>query len=530
MLCERLRAHAASLSSKGQTGHDRSSSNSSGGSAQSGKGLSAWTADELADVAAALQAKGVQPPSVLQPFAPQRSTTISTPTATPTTSAADASAAIPTFYRPRLGQTRKASASSASSSTAASSANAKLQELARELHLAHASRQVGSRADLDKLWQQLELCSDITTTAAPAISAANATTSVKSSKEDVRISYARFTECKAWVQQHTPALSVYFTPATYLMFEADAKGCISSTALFEYISQTVVFQQIRLGFCLFDSTGAGFVTEAQLERFIAQQVPSLPQLEDLEEDFRATYVVYACRKFLFFLDPLRSGRVRIDSLLLSEIFAEFLQLQEAKLPKKQLAANWFALPTLTRIHGQFMDLDVDGNGLLSLNEFINVDSGALSDAAVERVFQTCLTFGGELDYKGFLDFKLAQLQPLHARSLHYFFRLLDLDHKGRIDAFAIRFFWRSMLQHPTMQAMPIVRPEDIVNEVFDMIKPENPGFITLQDLLKSGKGDTVVGILTDVNKFIAYENRESQPPAPADGDGDGDGGDDGGDD
>jgi serine/threonine-protein phosphatase 2A regulatory subunit B'' len=44
-----------------------------------------------------------------------------------------------------------------------------------------------------------------------------------------------------------------------------------------------------------------------------------------------------------------------------------------------------------------------------------------------------------------------------------------------------------------------------------MVKPADPYQITLKDLKVSGVGHTIVSILTDVNGFWAYDNRESQP-------------------
>jgi hypothetical protein len=41
-----------------------------------------------------------------------------------------------------------------------------------------------------------------------------------------------------------------------------------------------------------------------------------------------------------------------------------------------------------------------------------------------------------------------------------------------------------------------------------MIKPANPNYITLNDLITSGQGETVISILTDLNGFLTYENRE----------------------
>lgn len=47
------------------------------------------------------------------------------------------------------------------------------------------------------------------------------------------------------------------------------------------------------------------------------------------------------------------------------------------------------------------------------------------------------------------------------------------------------------------------------DEIFDMVKPGHPAYITLADLKRSGVGHTVVSILTDVNGFWAYEHREN---------------------
>jgi hypothetical protein len=50
--------------------------------------------------------------------------------------------------------------------------------------------------------------------------------------------------------------------------------------------------------------------------------------------------------------------------------------------------------------------------------------------------------------------------------------------------------------------------EDVKDEIFDMVKPQFPLIITLQDLITSGQGGTVVSLLTDLHGFWLYENRE----------------------
>lgn len=55
-------------------------------------------------------------------------------------------------------------------------------------------------------------------------------------------------------------------------------------------------------------------------------VPTLPALDGLDSSFSSFYVCTATRKFLFFLDPLRTGRVRIIDILSSNFLEDLLEV------------------------------------------------------------------------------------------------------------------------------------------------------------------------------------------------------------
>ena len=46
------------------------------------------------------------------------------------------------------------------------------------------------------------------------------------------------------------------------------------------------------------------------------------------------------------------------------------------------------------------------------------------------------------------------------------------------------------------------------------VNPNNHEYITVSELVRSGVGHTVCGILTDVEAFFAYDNREMQDGGP----------------
>tara|TARA_B110000008_G_C16608521_1_gene419489 strand:- start:353 stop:610 length:258 start_codon:yes stop_codon:yes gene_type:complete len=60
---------------------------------------------------------------------------------------------------------------------------------------------------------------------------------------------------------------------------------------------------------------------------------------------------------------------------------------------------------------------------------------------------------------------------------------------------------------------------DVIDEIFDMVKPKRKDRITLKDLIDSGVGHTIVSILIDVNGFWAYDNRETLIAGPLNDDG-----------
>lgn len=53
--------------------------------------------------------------------------------------------------------------------------------------------------------------------------------------------------------------------------------------------------------------------------------------------------------------------------------------------------------------------------------------------------------------------------------------------------------------------------EDVINEIFDLLKPRTPGRITKEDLLAVENSGIVFGILGDVWEFWRHEHREDQP-------------------
>ncbi|KAL7648208.1 UNVERIFIED_CONTAM: hypothetical protein RMT77_000111 [Armadillidium vulgare] len=301
----------------------------------------------------------------------------------------------------------------------------------------------------------------------------------------------------------------FFMPSTFCkLLQNDPYGRISVMNFFNYVMRKVWLHQTRIGLSLYDFAGQGFLRESDLENYILDLFPTILQLNELEKSFHSFYVCTAVRKFFFFLDPLHSGQIKIQDILACSFLDDLLELRDEDLPKKQQQSNWFSAPSALRVYGIYLNLDKDHNGMLSKEELGKYGMGTLTKVFIDRVFQECLTYGGEMDYKTYLDFILALENQKEPQALQYFFKILDVDGKGYLNTFTLNYFFRSIQEQMVKHNQEPVNFEDVKDEIFDMVKPSDATKITLQDLIDCGQGDVVVSILIDLNGFWSYENRE----------------------
>lgn len=81
----------------------------------------------------------------------------------------------------------------------------------------------------------------------------------------------------------------------------------------------------------------GYLREKDLENYIFELIPIFAQLQNQQENFYPFYVITAVRKFFFFLDPKRTGRIYIKDMLTSPILAELYELRQDRFTQEELA-------------------------------------------------------------------------------------------------------------------------------------------------------------------------------------------------
>ncbi|CAK81725.1 unnamed protein product (macronuclear) [Paramecium tetraurelia] len=363
----------------------------------------------------------------------------------------------------------------------------RVRQEARTRFLNHKTGEILDKEDLEKLWTELK----------------NNISPPDDKKE--RINYNSFLTIAS---QLPIKCRHFFSASTFLKFDRDEYGRIDIVAFFHSIVRKVNLFQTRIQISLYDSIGNGYLREKDLENYIFELIPTFPQLEKLDQNFYPFYVITAVRKFFFFLDSKRTGRIYIKDMLTSPILAELYELRQEKLTLEELGQNWFSKQSALKVYERYLKLDNDHNGLLSKQELSKYSWG-LTDIFIDRVFEEYQTFEGEMDYKTFLDFVLAMENKKSQQAIQYFWRILNVYHKPAIDSFVINMFFRPIIQKLEHKDKFGFNVEDVKDEIFDMAKPAISTAITLTDLQNCGQGDIIISMLIDAKAFYEYDQRES---------------------
>ncbi|PIA61595.1 hypothetical protein AQUCO_00300839v1 [Aquilegia coerulea] len=320
-------------------------------------------------------------------------------------------------------------------------------------------------------------------------------------------------------EQIGPKCRRFFSPSNFMKFEKDESGRIAILPFYLYVMRTVSLTQARIDMSELDEDSDGFLQSHEMEAYIKGLIPNLAQLRDMPDGFIPMYCRIASRKFFFFCDPHRRGKACIKKVLLSNCLQELMELHqesEEEVTDTEQAENWFSLTSAQRICDMFLALDKDMNGTLSKQELREYADGTLTEIFIERAFDEHVRRGKggvgntrEMDFECFLDFVLALENKDTPEGLTYLFRCLDLNGRKYLTTADIHTLFRDVHQKWIEGGNYELCIEDVRDEIWDMVKPEDPLQITLADLLKCKQGGTVASMLIDVRGFWAHDNREN---------------------
>ncbi|XP_016984162.2 serine/threonine-protein phosphatase 2A regulatory subunit B'' subunit gamma-like isoform X1 [Drosophila rhopaloa] len=297
-----------------------------------------------------------------------------------------------------------------------------------------------------------------------------------------------------------------------LLATSNCADMVEIISIYNYVMRRILLIQGLIGLSLYDEIGQGYLNEIDLECYITDIIPTLAQVSNhLHPSFERFYVCTVVKKVFFFLDHLHTRRIRIKDIVSSGLLSQLLELRDSAKSRDLVVnetGNWFSMPAVLEVYENYLDLDRDHDGMLSKKELSQYGSGSLSPIFLDRAFEVCRTYNGEMDYKTFLDFYFAMEYRKTLSAMHYIFRILDINQQGYLTAQTLRYFFDGIEEGIKAVKTVKVNFQDLKDEIFDMVRPKDPMKITLRDLINSGQGETVFSILIEFDKFLAYENRE----------------------
>ena len=317
-----------------------------------------------------------------------------------------------------------------------------------------------------------------------------------------RINYKDF----KLVAEKNPVFSEYFRPSIFLQFDKDKYGRIELLSFFHFVFRKINCEENKINLSISDFCCEGFLIDKDLENYIKKVIVGFPFYSEISEEIKEYYILVAQRKFFFFLDPKRTGKIFINDIVTSNILAEFLDLEKVT-NKKEMEYNWFSLYNFSRIYRKYVLLDSDKNGLLSKKELIKYSPG-LTAIFIDRIFEEYQKYDNAIDFKQFIDFVLAMENKKEPASIQYIWRALDVNHNNKVDTFIINMFFKNINKKLLNRDKGEYRIDDIKDELWDMIGPKNPMYITLQDVLNSKYSDTVLSLLIDAKAFYQHDQKE----------------------
>ena len=299
------------------------------------------------------------------------------------------------------------------------------------------------------------------------------------------------------------------SPLTYLRLSRGLGESIPVSVLTELLSCLGNVERLSCQVQFYGVGASGHLNESEIEAFVFDVASSLRGLEELDADFKQFYVYTAVRKFMFLLDTRRIGGVLIRDFVSSKILEELFSLRGGAQP----SSNWFSLASTTTVYTRYIDMDVDGDGMLSREEMTKYPCAMFTKVAIDRIFQEHMTFEGMLDYKGYLDLVLALENPSSQVSIKYMWKLLDVHKKGVLDFSDIVPFLKAIMDtlHVTVPTAGycMYKPDNIFREFLDSLGILDRDFLQVEDLIEGSKnGLHVCPMLIDGQAFYQHDNRE----------------------
>jgi len=203
--------------------------------------------------------------------------------------------------------------------------------------------------------------------------------------------------------------------------------------------------------------GSAAISIESLTLWLRAQASQMTEIKQSYAVLESVYSQTSARKFAFFLDPNRTGRIGLTHLISSSHFAHFQHVQEreklsardrAQAPAQPNAdpVRWFEPKTALKLYRVFAQLDVRKKARLRKEDFAKWNSGSLTTRFVDQLWQVIdmpkhdKKQSKEMSFDAYLDFALAMSHRFTPEGIRYLFGILDSESLGFLGRFHVQRF------------------------------------------------------------------------------------------
>ncbi|CAM9138928.1 unnamed protein product, partial [Discosporangium mesarthrocarpum] len=278
-----------------------------------------------------------------------------------------------------------------------------------------------------------------------------------------------------------------------------------------------------------------YIEKDDLQPFMRELLLYHPGLEFLEAhpDFHPKYATTVTTRIFYIVNTShevsshvlvcsRCGRISQGELRQSNLVKVFNTVDEEEDINK--VTEYFSYEHFYVVFCRFYELDADRDGRLSREDLMKYGEHGLSQLIVDRIMsvgprpfpQGRVNEDGSdpratMTYEDYVYFMLSEEDRGNKHSLRYWFTCVDLDGDGCIGHMEMRLFYDSQIHRMESLGHEVVPFEDVVCQMWDMLKLGDRNYVTLQDFLKP-EALKVAGVFFDalfnLNKFIGFEQRD----------------------
>eukprot|EP00002_Diphylleia_rotans_P006842 TRINITY_DN1627_c0_g1_i1.p1 TRINITY_DN1627_c0_g1~~TRINITY_DN1627_c0_g1_i1.p1 ORF type:complete len:420 (-),score=76.48 TRINITY_DN1627_c0_g1_i1:176-1435(-) len=296
--------------------------------------------------------------------------------------------------------------------------------------------------------------------------------------------------------------------------DIDKQGVVSLSRFMQYWNTEMKsLDETTRWFNILKSPANDYILPSDFDPLVQIILQTHPGLEFLKNtpEFQERYAETVVLRIFYKVNRSESGKISHTELKKSNLIQVMSQLDSETDINKVL--EYFSYEHFYVLYCKFWELDTDHDHVISRDDLQKYGSHSLTHRVIDRIFSQVpkkftSTVPGTMNYLDFCWFLLSEEDKTTETSVEYWFRVLDIDNDGYVSLYEMEFFYVEQLHRMNCLSIEVVQFQDILCQLLDMLKPKDVKCMTISDFKRCKLACHVFNILFNLNKFIAYEQRD----------------------